>query len=95
MTAETFAGWKGLARQRRDLTQADFRREIALDLLAAAIYRQGVPDSGEDLEEFDLYVTGRADGLGLADKRFESGRHIGVAGHLTACQGACVAAKIW
>ena len=47
---------EGLPRQRRDLADAHLGRQVALDLLAAAVHRQGVPDPGEHPEQLDLDV---------------------------------------
>ena len=39
---------EGLTRQRRDLAEAHLGGQVALDELALAVHRKGIPDPGED-----------------------------------------------
>jgi len=81
-------GLKGIGRGRNP------GRQIALDELALAVDRKGVPDPGEDAEQVDFDVRPLADRLRLVDEGLKGRRDIGVAGDLAAGERAGVAAQI-
>jgi hypothetical protein len=83
-----------LPRQGRDLPDADLRRQVPLDLVAAAVHRKGIPDAGEDLEQLNLQVAGRPDGVGFAHEGLEGGGDVGIPRHLAAGQGTGIAAEV-